>query len=501
MIWPTRLCAIEVAPTEVKAVVVRQRGNSAKVLTLARRPIEQTEDEDPGECAIRALQQLMDENDLTADTYTGCLPGTAAIVRPLQVPFAGRRRVAAAVKYEMEPVVPFPIDELTVDYMPIRQQDKKATDVLAVGLRTETVRFHLEVLEGVGLDPDRLDLDVSGLTNLWRTVAHRDRRAADGISLMAHVLDGCTYFVALDAGIPVFMRAMNTGADALRQGSPMAVEELMATVRSLSASSERDNFTELVVTGVSLDESVRAEVAERLAVPVRCVLPESGSAFRGWADAVAGAGPNYWEPVIGLASDGGRRGWMRFNFRKEELAQTLVTPELRRRAMFSSGLVGVLVLVGILSFFSGLQKLRARDVWLDNALTEVFKKTVPGKPVPAPGKIEDELTKAVAELTPDKVVEPFLSKMPPAIVILDQMSGCIPQNETVEVTRLERTRTDEVRLSGFASDPAVVTQTKLNMEKCECFADVTLERQEEKVRNGERKVDFSIVARLKKQTS
>ena len=206
MIWPARMCAIEIAPTEVKAVVGRQRGGSAKVLTLARQPIEQSEDEDPKELAISALERLMEENDLSADIYTGCLPATSAIVRPLQVPFAGRRRVSAALKYEMEPVVPFPIDELIVDYMPIQQHDKKTTDVLAVGMRTETVRFHLEVLEGVGLDPDRLDLDVTGLTNLWRAAMRDGGSGAADMSLMVHVQETNAYFVALGRRAPVLMR-------------------------------------------------------------------------------------------------------------------------------------------------------------------------------------------------------------------------------------------------------------------------------------------------------
>ena len=501
MIWPARICAIEIAPTEVKAVVVRQRGGSAKVLTLARQPIEQSEDEDPRERAIRALERLMDDNDLSADVYTGCLPVTSAIVRPLQVPFAGRRRVSAALKYEMEPVVPFPIDELIVDYMPIQQNDKKTTDVLAVGMRTETVRFHLEVLEAVGLDPDRLDLDAAGLTNLWRAALRGDGSGADGMSLMVHVQDTSAYFVALDGRAPVFLRAMNFGADALRTGSPMAAEELMATVRSVSASAGGSSFSELVVTGITLDRHVLDDLTERLAMPVRCVQTLVGSSISGLSEHAAAAAPNYWEPMVGLAADSGRRDWMRFNFRKEDLAQTLISPELQRRAMFTSALLGVLVLVGILSSFKNLQDLRTWDEELNRQIVSVYESTLPkAQKLPAE-KIPKAMKDMVEKMATDRVVEPFVARAPMALHVLDDLSGCIPQDESsVEVTRFEL-KAGIVRLSGLTADAAVVGQIKMNMDASDSFEEVTIERQEDIRRRGEQKVDFSITAKLKQKSS
>ena len=500
MIWPARICAIGISPTEIKAVVVRQRGGSAKVLTLARQPIEQSEDEDPRERAIRALERMMDENDLSADIYTGCLPATSAIVRPLQVPFAGRRRVSAALKYELEPVVPFPIDELVVDYVPIQQHDKKTTDVLAVGMRAETVRFHLEVLEGVGLDPDRLDLDVTGLTNLWRSDLGAGGSGTDGMSLMAHIQDTNAYFVALDGHAPVFMRAMNFGADALRAGSPMAAEELMATVRSVSASVEGRSFSELVVTGLELDRHVLADLAERLGVPVRCVRTPAVSSISGLAERAAAAGPNCWEPMAGLAADGGRRHWMRFNFRKEDLAQTLITPELWRRAMFSGALLGVLALVGVLGFFKGLQGLRSQDEDLDLQIVSVYETTLTKAPKLPAEKIAKAMKDMVEKMATDKIVQPFVAGTPMALQVLDELSGCIPQDEPIDVTRFEL-KAGLVRLSGLSDDAAVVGLIKTNMDKSDSFVDVIIDRQEDIQRRGERKVDFSISAKLKEKSS
>jgi len=501
MIWPARICAIEISHAEVKAAVVRQRGNTARVLTLASRPIDQTADEEPRERAIRALEQLMEDHDLSAEVYVGCLPATAAIVRPIEIPFTGRRRVAAALKYEIEPVVPFPIDELLVDHVPVRQHDKKTTDVLAVGLRTETVRFHLEVLEGVGLDPDRMDLDVAGLTNLWRTVGRHGDRSPEGISLTMHVRDECTYFVALDGRAPVFMRAMNFGAAELAEEAPVAVEEVLATVRSVSAEVGQSSFSRLVVTGLELDGRVLNGLAERVGMPVRCVVPDSRSMFHGWPEEGAGAGPNYWEPLIGLAADGGHRDWIRFNFRQENLARTLITPELRRRALFSGGLAGVLVLVGILSFFRSLDELRAEADRLDDAIVQVYETTFPDAAPLPPSKIPAKMQDEEMKQTTDRLIEPFLGGHPSAIEVLDALSGCVPQDESVEVTRLELTA-GIVRLSGMTTDPEVPGRIRAQLEGLECLDEVELEKQEDViVRRGkkhEKTIEFSIRGRLKK---
>jgi len=499
MIWPARICAVEITDTEVKAAVVRQQGNTAKVLTLARQSIEQTEDEDRREYAIRALERMMDETDLSADVYTGCLPGTAAVVRPLEIPFTGRSRIAAAVKYEMEPVVPFQIEDLIVDYIPIRRRGKTSTDVLAVGLRAETVRFHLEVLEGAGLNPDRLDLDISGLTNLWRRVAGGGDRYGDKPLLMMHIREECTFFVALDGHVPVFMRAMNFGAEAIRTGAVLAVEEVVATVRSAVASADERGFTELVVTGIDLDERVRTDLVDRLGMSVRCAVPGDGLPVPSWPEHALESGPNCWEAVAGLAADGGQRDWMRFNFRKEDLAPTFVTPEVRRRAIFSGGLVGVLVLVGILSFFRGLQGLRMEADRLDEAITHIYKTTLPDAPSLPVEKIHSKMNELVEEMTTDRMVQPFIAGTPTALEVLDSLSACIPQDDSVEITQLQL-KAGTVRLSGMTDEPAVVSQIKLSMDELDCLDNVTIERQQD-TRRDEKKVDFSIVGTVKNKTS
>ena len=269
-----------------------------------------------------------------------------------------------------------------------------------------------------------------------------------------------------------------------------------------SGSADRANFNELVVTGLALDRPVIDELAERLAVPVRCVQTPAGSSFRGLPEGGAAAEPNYWEPMVGLAADGGRRDWMRFNFRKEELAQTVITPEIRRRALFSSALLGVLVLVGVLSFFKLLQDLRVRDEDLDIQIVQVYESTLPNAQKLPADKIPKAMKDMVEEVATDTIVQPFVTGAPMALQVLDYLSGCIPQDESVEVTRFElRLRTGLVRLSGMTDDAAVVGRIKTNMDECDSFGEVTIERQQDVQRRGEKKVDFSITAKLKEKSS
>ncbi len=103
----------------------------------------------------------------------------AVITRTLQVPKMPLKQMEEAVRWEAERYIPFPIDEVVLDYAPLDQleavPDGEQMDVVVGAARQETVASLVEALKAVGLEP--LIIDVKPFAGL-RTLDNR-LRASD----------------------------------------------------------------------------------------------------------------------------------------------------------------------------------------------------------------------------------------------------------------------------------------------------------------------------------
>jgi hypothetical protein len=95
------------------------------------------------------------------------------VVRTLAIPFRGARRVAAAVPFELEPYLAFPLEDLAVDFTTVGEFDGE-TEVLAMGMRRQQLDEQLDILREAGIDTDAVTLDALALTGLW--ITGRDAR-------------------------------------------------------------------------------------------------------------------------------------------------------------------------------------------------------------------------------------------------------------------------------------------------------------------------------------
>ncbi|MCK5558085.1 MAG: pilus assembly protein PilM, partial [Candidatus Hydrogenedentes bacterium] len=182
MIWSPKVAAVEIGNRAVRVVLVRTGPVRPRVLALVGTEIMQRDNESRSAATVRALKDALEEMKSSADVCVSHLPGRNALVRVISVPFTGRRQIETTVKFELEPYVPLPIDELVVDFSPISVSDGK-TEVLAVAVKKKTLRDHLETLAEAGIDPEIVDLDFAPLTSLWQ----RENRVRENkIAILVH---------------------------------------------------------------------------------------------------------------------------------------------------------------------------------------------------------------------------------------------------------------------------------------------------------------------------
>jgi len=167
---------LEIGSANIK--MVELSGTSPSLKNLAIRPtpsgvIQEGSITEPGALAD-VIKEMLAEMRTRKRYVVTAASNLAVITRTLQVPKMPIKQLEEAVRWEAERYIPFPIDEVVLDYAPLDQmeavQDGEQMDVVVGAARQETVASLVEALKAAGLEP--LIIDVKPFSGL-RTLNHR----------------------------------------------------------------------------------------------------------------------------------------------------------------------------------------------------------------------------------------------------------------------------------------------------------------------------------------
>lgn len=295
-----KIGAIQFSGDEVRIAVVKTGGRLPKVLEAHHVRIAPSGDEDRHEAMTAAVRSMIAGVKSRPAVYVLVASSAWCVVRKLKIPFKGRRRVAAAVRYELEPHLAFPIEEVAVDFVPIREVDGE-TEVLVVGARRDRLEEQLAVLNAAGVAVEGIGLDAAGLAALWQARGG----AGSGMRALLDVgRDGAVLIITLDKR-PVLVRYVPVPAARLQEQPAASGREIQHVLRAFSAGwGEGGDVASLTVSGARLFDEERALFQGELKAPVE---------FTGLLDGVKGLdGPNgavqgaeetadEWSAVVGGA--------------------------------------------------------------------------------------------------------------------------------------------------------------------------------------------------------
>lgn len=360
-----KIAAIEIAGDVVRVAVVRSGRRYPKVLALHAVRAEYVVPEDRPGAMQRAVTAAVKHVKGHPAAWVLCLSSFHAIVRTLTIPFRGARKVASAVRFELEPYLAFPIEDLSVDFSPVIEVDRQ-TDVLAVGVRRALIEEQLALLQAAGVDPEGVDLDATGLTGLW----YATRTAKKGLHAVLHIRDEGAVLAVVNHKTLAYFRHLVVTPERLAANPTALARETQNSLRAFQAgwrgtgevasltltgcvSDElRDTFTGLFTIPVSHANLMTKLKAERMA--------RDAHAAAAGAEDPPSAGSNEWEALIGVAQ-GAAGGRFFMNFRQDVLAYTGIAKDMAPHLMALCCMV-LVVLAGVAwYFYDGRNKSMAEE--------------------------------------------------------------------------------------------------------------------------------------------
>ena len=109
------------------------------------------------------LRRLFQEEGFKREMIITSLPSSKAFIREISLPLSQPKKVEKIIKFQMEPYLPCPLEEVLVDFL------HPGTDggILTFGVEKKYLAEHLALLAGAGIEPDAVTLDDIALYSLF----------------------------------------------------------------------------------------------------------------------------------------------------------------------------------------------------------------------------------------------------------------------------------------------------------------------------------------------
>ena len=340
-----------------------------------------------------ALKTMSKHLSLKADTYISTIPGELVSYRNLHMPFKNTKKIKQTLSYEIESMVPFPVEDLVVDFTFIDQQDQG--DILAASIGREYISEYLVSLQNHGVDPDILDISGVPIV-LW--LLRQAEIPDDGILFqmgqkrttivlyLKRRISLIRSFAFCNGLMPEAMSNSKTNKNTQSQEAEQIVscfESFCKNVRNTLHSFEYQNNKKvkpekIFITGIGSVYPQALGLLERfLAIPVEEINVAGGDPTIHVNENIAQSwNPATMDGALALTLRGNRQG-LGLNFRKDEFeikkTDTKFKREIRRASIF------LIIILSLLITFFGIDYyfLKKRYTMLEKQITETFRQTLP----------------------------------------------------------------------------------------------------------------------------
>lgn len=253
---------VEIGTQEARGMMFSSSFGSTKVERVETVPVEE------GKISY-AVERLVSSFPSDAPV-TLLLPGNLFIVRKASLPFTDRKKIRKALPYQLDGLLPFPIDDLFVDSV-LSVPSAKGSDVIAMAIPKKMVADYLALFPH-GRKPSRVIPDFISLLSL--------EKATRGEGGIIEIRDENISMVFLSGGSPVLMRSIRPGGD--------ISEEIASTIKPLQAEGQQGGSIYVFGPGAQQVASLLRQATDTLPLPVAVKgIPQDR--WPSWATLAGGA--------------------------------------------------------------------------------------------------------------------------------------------------------------------------------------------------------------------
>jgi type IV pilus assembly protein PilM len=400
---------VDLGSTALKVVELRSTWRGFEVAKAAERRLP-TENGAPcpSEQVAQALTEVLSAHAIKPAHVVSAIPAHATFVRNLMLPFRDPRRIREVLKFELEPHIPAPVEDVIVDFAKIRDTETGGCEVLATAVPTTTMADHLRIFEFAGLVPEVVDWEIFGELNAY--LAWRPAPDPGPVALVNLGASKTTVKIIKDGSIR-FTRSIVRGSNALTESIRQRLSLTPAQAEALKLSDrdrDRVGIAESIEAFLGLlakeiDHTLMAYNTRAGEPPVQEIVLLGGGA--GLPEALPYFENHYGLPItlfdvnqrlfppspmtlqpqaglvmpvsFGLAMRQMNRRALGIDFRREEFALRKSYDEVRGQLLTIGGMVALLVGLSLFDLYYHLHTKEIQYEALQRQVESMFRETFP----------------------------------------------------------------------------------------------------------------------------
>ena len=461
-----RILGLDIRHDAVSAVLVESSIKRTAIEAQAHVPISDRKGDRNN--WVGSLETIVQKIDITGSVCVASLPADEISFRNIQVPFKGQKKIKKILPFELEPTLPFPIEDLIVDFVPLElPENMGAKNLISASVEKSKIQFFLDTLAGFNIEPEIVT--VGGCMTAM---------------FLANFLDSRQNWVFIDIDktkCSVFL--IFSGKTCLIRTFPIQssarsykIKSLCSNIRRTLIASEKIIGFEFkpdggFITGFGIDDlGFDQDMEQALGFPL-----ERADILRYTNILKQQPVPQYWVPflmdnplALALMEIKGTKG---FNFRKGPFALKKFWEENKKNLIQSGILLFLVLALGFFSLFLDSYLMQKKLTRLNHQITDIFTSTFPDvKKVVDP---VEQMRIKIREAKKNSMFPGEAGTQPLAIDILNTLSTRIPKNLDVILTRLVL-GADSVVISGNTDTFNSVDNIKSGLEQSGLFKKITI---------------------------
>ena len=515
-----QVVGIEIGLTEIKLVQIIKKINSIEIAQSLRYQISSNDD------ITSIIKHILIKDKIRADLFVVGVSSRKAIFRYLSLPFKNINKINKVMKYEVEPYLPYPMEEMVLTSQVHDDKDEDNSNLFIGAVQKETVYFYRQCLNVAGIDPQYIMLDCIGLYNLY---IHSTSASSQEIITLIDINEERTLLVIVQGEYLLFSRSIlnplklcfkyddlaeakdlqcaesqnqakvpnDTGKDnwdhllgSLKVPVDLLLGKIDFTLYAFSSQQVNTSISKILLTGeISTYKKISEYFTQKLEIETSFFDPMEamGKVVDGGNVSFKNQAP-IWALPLGLALEVKKNKKNRFNLRQEELAYQ------KKYTQFIRPALGLLLLFSVATFLLLINiyyRTSIQQKKLDRINTKIHQ--IYNKIFPEAGKTNNELLQTKKELKSEKekyrAYKVFSQKSLTHLQILKDLSVQIPNEIEVEFVNLSIDR-NQIKIKGIADSFESVDRLKNCLQKIKKYAQTEVESA--KVKGSESKVDFRL---------
>ncbi|MCU0599615.1 MAG: pilus assembly protein PilM [Desulfobacterales bacterium] len=148
-----KIISLDIRSDKISTLLIKTslKGHSVEAVSSVPIPtLSEVHDESVNRF-VAALENSVKGMDLSGAEFVISIPPNLISYRNLRVPFKDRKKIRQVLPFEIEPTLPFPVEEAFLDFQAVRQGDQ--TDIIVCAVRTPDLTVIVDALKSLDMDP------------------------------------------------------------------------------------------------------------------------------------------------------------------------------------------------------------------------------------------------------------------------------------------------------------------------------------------------------------